>query len=154
MTWTYLGNIDTSPLDYVRLLIGDTDQCDQLLQDQEIIPFLKRYHYAPMNTAIRCCEVIMSKLSRRVNESVGSVRMNFSDQVKAFRELRRDLVNRLATEDMAPYAGGISISDVQIVALNPDRVRPDYTRHMMQNFQVSPWLTGGLANWTTVGSWF
>lgn len=36
MSFTYSGNPETSTLDAVRFMIGDTNPCDPLLQDEEI----------------------------------------------------------------------------------------------------------------------
>lgn len=143
MSWSYSGNPGSSPKDTVRFLIGDTDRCDELLQDGEITYVLGLYNNAPMNAAIRCVETIMSKFSRLADESVGQVRISYSQKAKSYREMRRDLVNRLSTEDMTPYAGGVSVSDEQSVSLNTDRVRPDFTKHMMENWQISPWVQNG-----------
>lgn len=154
MTWSYSGNPGLNPKDTVRFLIGDTDQCDQLLQDAEITWVLGQYNNTPMNAAIRCCETVMSKFSRLADEGVGQVKISFSQKVKAYREMRADLVRRLSTEDSVSYAGGISVSDMQTIDANTDRVRPDFTKHMMRNWEISPWIGGNLSNWTAVGSFF
>ena len=147
MTWSYSGNPGASPKDAVRFLIGDTDKCDPLLEDGEIVWVLAQYNNAPPNAAIRCCEAIMSKFSRMADESMGSVSVSFSQKVTAYRQMLGDLRNRLATEDMAPYAGGISAADVQRVEANTDRVRPDFTKHMDDNRQYSPWINSGQSSY-------
>ena len=143
MAWSYSGNPGSSPKDTVRFLIGDTENCDQLLQDGEIVWVLGQYNNAPINAAVRCCETIISKFSRLADESVGQVRISFSQKAKGYRDMLRDLRNRLATESMVPYAGGVSISDMQTVRSNNDRVPPDFGKHMMENEQISPWVQGG-----------
>lgn len=143
MTWTYSGNPGLSAKDATRFYIGDTDQRNQLLQDGEIEYVLNIYNNTPINAAIRCCEMIMAKVTRLVDESVGQVKLSYSQRVKAFRDLRNDLVNRLATEDATPFAGGISIAQVMATNQNADRVRPSFTDHMMQNNLTSPWILGG-----------
>lgn len=146
MSWSYSGNPGSSARDNVRFLIGDTDTCDQLLQDGEINWVLTQYNNVPMNAAIRCAETIMSKFSRMCDESVGQVKMTYSQKAKSYKSLRDELVNRLATEDMTPFAGGISVTSVQTVAANTNRVRPDFTKHMMENDQISPWVTSNTYN--------
>jgi hypothetical protein len=143
-TWSYSGNPGSSPKDATRFLIGDTNQCDQLLQDAEITWILGQYNNSPINAAIRCVETIMSKFSRMADENVGRVRIDFSQKAKAYRAMRDDLIHRLATEDMTPYAGGISVSDTITQVQNKDRVKPDFTKHMMENQQISPWVSNGL----------
>lgn len=139
--WSYSGNPAHSAKDQTRYLIGDTDIQEQLLSDEEIDWTLGQYNNTPMNAAIRCCETIMSKFSRLADESVGQVRISFSQKVKAYERMQNTLLCRLAREDAAPFAGGISISQKQQEVLNPDRVRPDFTKHMMENEQIAPWTT-------------
>jgi hypothetical protein len=143
MSWTYSEDPNTSPKDYVRFLIGDTDREEPLISDQEIIVFLNNYNQGVIMSAIRCCETIAAKFSRRVNESVGQVKMDFSQAAKAYREMALDLRRRGAIEDMKPYAGGISISDKLAQDSNTDRVKPDFTKQMMDNNQVSPFTSIG-----------
>lgn len=147
MSWTYSGDPGSSPKDTVRFLIQDTNDCDQLLQDGEIQWVLKQYNLAPMNAAIRCCEVIISKFSRLADESVGQVKISFSQKAKAFQYVLNMLRSRLAMEDATPYAGGISVSDKQIQDQNTDRVRPDFTKHMMENRQIAPWTSQNQEFW-------
>lgn len=142
MTWTYSGNPGASALDQVRFLLGDTDKCEQILQDAEITWVLSQYNNVPINAAIRCCEAVMAKYSRMADESVGQVRIAFSQKRDGYRLMRRDLVNRLATEDARPFAGGISKVQEEIVKANPDRIKPSFTRHMMENEQIAPWVQG------------
>jgi len=143
MSFTYSGDPDNSPKDAVRFLIGDTDKCDPLLDDEEIKYFLGQYNDGKgvINAAIRCCETIAAKFSRRVTEKVGQVSMNFSDAGKQYRAMALDLRRRLAMEDSNPYAGGISRSDKKTVEQNGDRVKPDFTKHMMENEQIAPWVS-------------
>jgi hypothetical protein len=151
VTWTYSGNPGSTPKDAVRFLIGDTDKDDQLLQDGEVAWVLGMFNNTPANAAIYCCDHIISKFSRMADESVGQVRISYSQKSKAYRELRKDLVYRLATTDMTPYAGGLSVSDEIVTDSNIDRVKPDFTKHMMENNQISPWVTGALKTYLQNG---
>lgn len=146
MAWTYSGNPGSSAKDNTRFLIGDTDSCEPLLQDAEIEWVLSQYNNSPINAAIRCVETVMSKFSRLADENVGQVRIQYSQKAKAYRTMRNDLVNRLATEDMGPFAGGITKTSIQSNISNSNRVRPDFTKHMMENEQISPWVTSNTYN--------
>lgn len=97
-----------------------------------------------MNAAIRCCESVVAKFSRLANEAVGQVRIDFKQKAEGYLKMQTLLKSRLATEDAAPYAGGISISDKQAQVQNTDRVRPDFRKHMMENEQIAPWTTQSL----------
>lgn len=146
MTWSYTGNPASSPKDAVRFLIGDTDKCAELLQDDEIKYLLSQYNNAPMNAAIRACEVIMAKFSRMADESVGQVKISFSQKSKSYREMLANLRQRLVIEDSQFIAGGITYTDMQNTYADPNIVRPDFRKHMMENRQISPWVTGDYWN--------
>ncbi len=143
MTWSYSGNPGSSAKDAVRFLIGDTDSNtrQQLLQDEEIAWMLTQYNNSPTQTAIRACEGIIAKFARLADESVGQVRISFSQRSDGYRKLLNDLRSRSAIEDMTPYAGGISKTDKKTIEQNADRVPPDFKKHMMENEAISPWVT-------------
>lgn len=142
MGFTYTAKPETVPVDAVRLLVGDTDATDPFLQDAEIQVYLDQFNQNPLNASIRCCEAIIAKLARRPDEKVGQVSISYSQQAKAYRELRADLSRRLAMTSAAPYAGGISRSDKEARESNTDRVKPAFTREEMRNREASPFLGG------------
>lgn len=139
--WTYSGNPAYSAKDQVRFLIGDTDSDDRQLFDQEIIWVLSQYNNTPLNAAVRCCETIVTKYARQVDETVGQVKIMFSQRMKNYQTTLATLRARLAMEDASPFAGGLSVSEKRTVSQNTDRVRPDFTKHMMENYQIAPWTT-------------
>lgn len=139
--WTYSGNPSSSAKDQVRFLIGDTEFKSPLLLDEEINYILNIYNQFPMNAAIRACETVIAKFSRMADETAGQVSISFSQRAKAYRSLLSDLRSRLSMEDMSPVAGGISISDKQATVANADRVPPFFTRTMMENRDIAPWVT-------------
>lgn len=139
--WEYSGNPAYSAKDQTRFLIGDTNKYEQLLSDQEIEWLLGQYNNTPMNAAIRACETIISKYSRLADETVGQVRIMFSQKAKAYQTTLTMLRNRLAMEDAAPYAGGINVSDYITNLNNSNLIRPDFYKHMMENWDIAPWTT-------------
>jgi len=141
MAWTYGGEPQANSKDAVRFYVGDTDESDPLLQDGEINYLLNLYGGAVINASIQACEMIMAKFSRMVNETVGGVKIDFTDKIKNMDHMKAALIQRIATTTIRPYAGGISRSDVQQQNQNADRVCPDFTRHMMQNRQVAAWIS-------------
>ena len=141
MSWSYSGDPTTSAKDEVRFLIGDTDSREPLLQNEEIAYVLGKYNNSPINAAIRCCETIMAKFARLVNEAVGQVKINYRERYENYRDTIADLRRRLAIEDATPYAGGISVSDKRTNQDNDDRVRPDFTKHQNENQTVGPFTS-------------
>lgn len=90
MTWTYSGNPKESMKDYVRFLCGDTDEDMPLLQDEEI-QFLLEQHRSVIKAAIASCKVIIAKLSREVDYSIGPEKVAASQRVEHYRALLADL---------------------------------------------------------------
>lgn len=146
MSWTYSGDPQTSAKDETRFYIGDTDKTDPLLNDQEISFILKQYNFSAINAAIPCCNFIMTKFGRMADESVGQVKIMYSQKVKAYRQIKEDLRELLAITDMTPYAGGISVSDKLTNNQNTDLVRPDFSKHMMENQDIAPWVSRTLSS--------
>lgn len=144
--WFYSGDPSQSAKDQVRFLIGDTNIKDQLLTDAEINWALSQYNFVAYRAAIRCCESIILKFSRLADETVGQVKIMYSQKAKSYQSALITLRNRATMESAVPYAGGISVSDKQLNDQDNDRVRPDFTKHMMENHQIAPWTAQAL--WT------
>lgn len=142
MGFSYSGDPETSTKDAVRFFIGDTCESEPLLHDGEIFYLLRLYGDGVIQTSIRACETIMAKFARLVDESVGDVKLSYSQRIKGYQEMRDELRQRLTIEDCTPFAGGISKNQVKLTDQNHDRVKPDFTKHMMENRQISPWVTG------------
>lgn len=144
--FTYSGDPEASAVDAVRFTIGDTDCRDPILLDKEIEYLLKLYCQSVLQASIRACEMAMAKFSRMVDESVGSVRISFSQKSKGYQVLINQLRQRLAIEGIQPFAGGISKTQKATQVQDQDRVVPDFTKHMMENEQIAPWVTNANGN--------
>lgn len=140
MAWSYGGDPSASAKDAVRFLIGDTNPKDQLLQDGEITYVLGQYNQAPPNAAIQCCEAILAKFARMVDEKVGLVDIKFSQKIKQYTQTRDELRRRLAFTDATPFAGGISVAQKETNRQNTDLVKPTFTKTMMENNQNSTFV--------------
>lgn len=132
MTWSYNTAL-TAPKDQVRLLIGDTDTSDQLLQDEEIAFVLANESSVSLASAV-CCELLAAKFARQVNTQNGALRVSAQKRhdnfLKIADRLRRggagtlpgDSLNILAT----PFAGGLSKSGLDSLAADDDLVQPSF----------------------------
>lgn len=134
--WTYSGDPANSSLDLVRFLIGDTNPKDQLLWDGEINYLISKYN-KPLNAAIQACETIVAKFSRMCDERVGQVDIKFSQKIKQYLSMRDTLRMRVALTDVTPLVPSIYISAKQANDQAGNLVRPDFTKHMMENDQNS-----------------
>lgn len=132
-TWSYSYDPLSTPKDYVRFLLGDTNEDDKIFFDPEINALLSFSNQDPLSAAIRGCEQVIAKFSRSVDESVGSVSISFSQRLANYKALKATLMQRQAMEDIRPYCGGISIMDKQQHLEDSDRVRPEFTKDMLES---------------------
>lgn len=127
--FTYTGS-PTTDRDKVRLLIGDTQESDPLLTDGEVEFFISldpSIHRAASKSA----EAIAAKFSRQHDESVGKVRVSFSQKFKQFMDLAKSLrieANRRGLSNIS--SGGISVSDKETEIQDTDRTEPFFTRRL------------------------
>lgn len=123
MSFSYNPNL-TSDLDKVRLAIGDTDSTNPLFSDEEINAQLAIYG-SVLETAATFAESAAAKYARMVNISVDGLSTSYSDLARNFANLAERLRAR-AAEELAglgvPVVNGISVSEMQAVDENQDRV--------------------------------
>lgn len=104
MTWTYDHTIPEDK-DRVRLYIGDTDENDPQLQDQEIELFLSDSPNA-LRAAYECALAIAARYARQIDTRVGAVSTHASQMQKAYEQLACNLRARMMRSGAAPVAGG------------------------------------------------
>lgn len=136
MTWSY----DTALIadkDKVRLLVGDTDTNDQLLQDEEIV-FILTQETNVYNAAALAARTIQSSYARKADVSVESVSKKFSQQAMAYAKLSEDLMRRAEQEDLvSPSVLGVSIDVMQEAREDTDRVKPKFEMNKFNNPPVN-----------------
>jgi hypothetical protein len=123
MTWTYdPTQLETSQMMQVRLRIGDTISSTPLLQDEEINLTLSQRNSIP-GAAAMSAHIVAARFSRLADTTTGSVKISHAQKADAYRKLAADLE---AQDDQfggaTPFAGGISISDMNTVNSDADRV--------------------------------
>jgi hypothetical protein len=141
MSWSYdPTNLDTATvagrLNTVRLLVGDTDTNDQQVQNEEIIFALSESSNNIYNAAGWVARTIASQYSRRVDTQLdGALRANYSDLSEQYFKLAEDLEYRGKTTGavLGVAAGGITISDINAVRANTNRVEGSFRRDRFRN---------------------
>lgn len=113
----------------VRLLIGDTDETDILLQDEDIQFFLDSYGNLKI-AASQAAMAISAKFSREADKQVGMLRISFSIRANNYNKLSKELKLN-ASSILISYVGGISQSDKIYNDDNPDKVSPSFRRNGM-----------------------
>ena len=126
MAFTYTSDPENSKRDAVRLLTGDTDSTDPLLQDSEVDYFLSLYGDAVYPAAAAACDAIASKYARQADTTNGRLSVKASQRSEAYakkaKELRRDTL--LGAE---VFAGGLTISGKNALDDDTDAVQPAFS---------------------------
>ena len=141
MSWSYdATDLDTSTtsgrLNSVRLLIGDTDVTDQQVQNEEITFALTESNNNIYAAASWAARTIASKYSRRVNTQLdGALSADYSDLAEQYYKLAEDLEYRGKTNGatLGVAAGGLTISDINAVRSNTNRVEGSFRRDRFRN---------------------
>lgn len=137
MGWSYLNKPGVRDLDTVRLLIGDTDDCDQLLQDEEIQFFIDQWG-CPKTAAIESALALAARASRMVDESVGQVRVSFSQRAQKYYDLADRLRERQNIVSGRAIVGGVSKADKKVLESDQDRVEPSFRKDLHDNNRTYP----------------
>lgn len=141
MSWSYDStDLDTETssgrINVVRLLVGDTDTNDQQVQNEEITFALGQTNNSVYFAAGWTARTIASKYSRLVNTSVdGALSSDYSDLAAQYTKLAEDLEyqGKKAGAILNIAAGGITISDVNAVRENTNRIEGSFRRDRFKN---------------------
>ena len=141
MAWSYdPTDLDTSTspgrLNSVRLLVGDTDTTDQQVQNEEITFALTETANNIYAAASWVARTIASQYSRRVNTTLdGALSADYTDLAAQYFKLAEDLEYRGKTNGavLGVAAGGLTISDIQAVRANTNRVEGSFRRDRFRN---------------------
>jgi len=129
MTTTYSGNPSSSDNDAVRFLVGDTGPTAPattpvfLMQDEEIAYLLTQYA-SPLSAAAAAADSLSAKFARQVDEFSGDLARKSSQKSKQYGDLA-DRLRKQASDPLTvvpvPFAGGISIADIETREDDVDR---------------------------------
>lgn len=145
MSFTYTADPANTPLDAVRLLIGDVDESEAQLQDNEIEWLLdiwagkgSLYYVASM-----AAEAIAAKYSREVTVSADSQSVGMGELQQKYQSL----ADRLMVLHQQLLAGGLVDAGGVTIGEQPDQtVRPlAFGRGMHDNIEAGPQDYGGKA---------
>jgi len=100
MVWSYNSALTTDK-DRVRFLVGDTNESDKLLQDEEI-EYLLTETTNVLLVASRAAKAIAARFSRQADKAVGDLRISLSQKAQAYMVLAADLEKRALTSSACP----------------------------------------------------
>ncbi len=117
---TYSGNPLASPVDEVRFLVGDTNATDFQLSDAEI-EYCLTLVYGPAPPAAwpstgnylpaaYAADGIIAKLKFLVDESVGDLRVAYTNAQRQFMQVANRMRSRAAIAGVHVYCGGLSLA--------------------------------------------
>jgi len=124
MVWNYSGDPGSSDRDAIRFLIGDTDELDPLIQDEEIAWVLLENPDVRLAGAV-VLRALAAKLSRQGDKRVGEVSESASQMAEAF-SARADELESQAMSLALPSFGGLSISEKETLDEDTDAVQPSF----------------------------
>lgn len=141
MAWSYdPTNLNTATsagrINVVRLLVGDTNTTDQQVQNEEITFALSQSSDNVYSASGWTARTIASKYSRLVDTTLdGALSSKYSDLAEQYFKLAEDLEYRGKTEGavLGVAAGGLTISDIQAVRANTNRVEGSFRRDRFRN---------------------
>jgi hypothetical protein len=145
MSWSYSAsdlNTTTSSgrINTVRLLVGDTDTTDQLVQNEEITFALGQTGDNVYYAAVWICRAIAAKFSRMVTTQLdGALSANYSDKAKQYNQLAIQIEaqgKKTSGKALGISAGGISVAAMQLANADPDRVKPAFSVTQFDNVEA------------------
>lgn len=145
MSWSYSpSDLNTTTasgrLNSVRLLVGDTDTNDQLVQNEEITFALSQANNNIYYAASWVCRTIAAKFSRMVDTQLdGVLQANYSDRAKQYNQLATQIEaqgKKTSGKSLGVYGGGISSAAVSVANTDEDRVKPAFTINQFDNVEA------------------
>ena len=133
MTWSYLFPNVTPPndRDKVRFLIGDTVECDPLVQDEEIDYALSEQPDVKLAAAL-VLRSIAAKFTREVSITVGSVSVtNVAAKAQNYLKLAQEYDPSGVTMGgtiVLPRFGGLEVSEKETLDEDEDAVQPAFRK--------------------------
>lgn len=142
MAWTYdETDLDKSTssgrLNVVRLLVGDTDTLDQLLQNEEINFALSESNNNIYFAGSWAANTISAKYARRVDTKLeGALSADYSSLAKQYKALSNDLREQGQKYSMtgaSVLAGGISNASIKAAQSLTDRPAAAFSKGQFDN---------------------
>lgn len=130
MSWSYnstdlVTSTASGRLNIVRLLIGDTDENEQILQDEEVVFSLDQTNNNVYYAGAWACRIIAAKFSRLVDTTIDSAgSSSYSHRIDHFTMLANqlsDLGKKTYGKSLGLSAGGVSNAGMDTVRSNTDR---------------------------------
>jgi len=124
----------------VRLLVGDTDTSDQLVQNEEITFGLAQANDNIYYAAAWVCRTIAAKFSRMVDTTLdGALSAKYSTRAQQYQQLAAQVEaqgKKTSGKALGVFGGGYSSSAMQVANEDPDRVKPAFGIDQFDNVEA------------------
>lgn len=114
--------------EFIRLLLGDTDETAPLLTDRQISLLLGESEGNRYAAAALGADILAAKYAAATDATLGDVSVSNSQLSTQYSALAVRLRRQALIRTTAPYAGGISKSDKERQEDNANRVGPAFTK--------------------------
>jgi hypothetical protein len=145
MSWSYdPNNLNTTTasgrLNTVRLIVGDTDSSDELIQNEEISFALSQSNNNVYYAGSLACRLIAAKFSRLVDTTLdNAISAKYSTRAKQYQQLAIQIENqakKASGKSIGVFAGGILKTDMFEANQDPTRVQPAFGVHQFDNVEA------------------
>lgn len=154
----YSGDPEGVARDAVRLLVGDisTAASGEFLDDADYDFFISQSSNRFISAQI-AANALAAKFTGAaasasgdgyLEKSVGDLKIKKADAIGAAREYRSmaSMYGRNAAAGIAPFSGGLSISDKATVGADADRARPAFVSRLFDNDGATDFATGSASS--------
>ena len=126
-------------VDRIRLLVGDTHNDVEFLDDGVYEYLLNKHKDNETRTAVEAAQYILGKISRWTRERAGEVEVYGGDFFKNYSEYLNKFITNpsgtasLVLSNIKGYVGGVSVSDMRQNRANPDNIKPRVYRGFIED---------------------
>lgn len=131
MSWTYDSADLTTELNQVRLRIGDTNELDQQLSDEEIQSFIDMSSSVD-GAVVLCLRSLAAKYARYTDKWVGNLKVLASQRHRHYLQ-QLEAATTASGAIGVPSAGGIRRSQKETYEADDDRLGTSIYRDMHDN---------------------
>lgn len=111
MSWSYdPTQLKDSPLMQVRLMLGDTDENDPLMQDEEIEFYIEESG-SVNNTVLRCIDTALARIAAIPDYQLGPYQESMGNRIAFLNNLRKQIEDE-ATKYCPPLSENPSTKPV------------------------------------------
>lgn len=92
MSWSYdVSTLASNLKDQVRLRLGDTDEADPVLQDEEIYLYLGEATELTPSLLVKCLDACLAKVAGLPDYKLGPYQENHSNRLSMWKALKDEL---------------------------------------------------------------